>query len=106
VCDGDDSIVAPLSRASCKAAIFLVCVVCSYTRKRILRLSLDFTFSTELVTHFTNNVTALWFECKKKVHLNPSHAVVHFCGISGGTQNPAVLIKHAVEHSIQFSRPT
>ena len=90
------------------SAIFLVCVVCSYKRKRIFQLPPDFTFSAKLVTHVTNDITAVWFECKKKkIHLNSSHDLVHVCGISGGgTQITAVLIQHAVSCCSQVSHPT
>ena len=63
VWSGDDSIMAPLSRANCKVAIFLVCVVCSYKGKIIFWHPLGFTFSAKLVTHFTNDITALCVEC-------------------------------------------
>jgi hypothetical protein len=93
---GCDSIMAPLSRANCKAAIFLVCVECSYKRKRIFLLPLGFTFSTKLVTHFTNNITALWVECKN-ICLRSVHMLLSICVISAEevTENLAALTKRA-----------
>jgi hypothetical protein len=53
---GSDTVMAPLSRANCKASGFLVCVEWPFKCTRIFRLALGTIISAKSVSHFGNNL--------------------------------------------------